>query len=171
MTCPVAGCDRDVYCKGYCEPHYRRFRKFGDPRPDVPIGDLQKKKRPVRACEVCGALFVQGRHQNGRYCSRRCASSIPESVARLIAGSRATAQRRGDAQRGRGEGKTYRKWYGRHEHRVVAEQKIGRSLQPGEIVHHIDGNHLNNDPANLAVITQSEHIRIHKPRKGQRKAA
>ena len=29
------------------------------------------------------------------------------------------------------------------------------------IVHHIDGNKRNNDPSNLAVMTQSEHCRIH----------
>lgn len=46
--------------------------------------------------------------------------------------------RRGDQQRCRGEGKTYTKRLGRHEHRVVAEAVIGRPLQPGEVVRHID---------------------------------
>ena len=64
-------------------------------------------------------------------------------------------------QRGRGEGKAYRKYLGRHEHRVVAEQKIGRALLPGEVVHHWDTNKLNNDPRNLAVlVSQSEHARL-----------
>lgn len=56
---------------------------------------------------------------------------------------------------------TYRKLFQRHEHRVVAEQMLGRSLRPGEIVHHIDGNKHNNDPSNLQVMTQSAHIREH----------
>lgn len=65
------------------------------------------------------------------------------------------------ARLGTGEGKSYEKTYGRHTHRIVAEQNLGRPLQPGEVVHHIDGNKRNNHPGNLQVMTQSEHARIH----------
>ncbi len=68
----------------------------------------------------------------------------------------------GERKRDTGVGKTYRKFLGRHEHRVVAEQKLGRPLKKGEIVHHIDGNYRNNDPDNLIVLpSQAEHCRIH----------
>ena len=61
-----------------------------------------------------------------------------------------------------GQGHSYSKQYGRHEHRVVAEQTIGRSLKRGEVVHHIDGNKRNNSPLNLLVFkTQKEHASWH----------
>jgi hypothetical protein len=67
----------------------------------------------------------------------------------------------GSAMRDRGDGKTYRKLRGRHEHRVIAERKLKRPLRPGEIVHHKDHNKRNNNPDNLEVMTQSEHCRLH----------
>lgn len=45
------------------------------------------------------------------------------------------------------------------EHRLVMEKHIGRYLNPGEVVHHIDGNPSNNDIENLELFaSQSEHI-------------
>lgn len=47
------------------------------------------------------------------------------------------------------------------EHRVVMENVMGRPLLPTEIVHHIDGNKLNNVPANLALTTRALHPKEH----------
>ncbi len=47
------------------------------------------------------------------------------------------------------------------EHKLVMEQKLGRSLAPDEIVHHIDGNKSNNHPDNLTLTNNLEHNRYH----------
>lgn len=31
MTCRVAGCDHPAVCKGFCNPHYMRWWRHGDP--------------------------------------------------------------------------------------------------------------------------------------------
>jgi hypothetical protein len=51
----------------------------------------------------------------------------------------------------------------RLEHQVVMEEVIGRALLPMEVVHHLDENKANNDPSNLQLTTQSEHIKEHLP--------
>lgn len=117
-----------------------------------------------RPCDGCQAIFTPlYKKRRARFCSRAC-------ILRTVGRGQYTEERArkiGDAQRGRGTGKSYRKLMGRHEHRVVAERNIGRPLLPGEVVHHIDGDIHNNDPANLEVMTQGEHIRRHGPSRGK----
>lgn len=49
-------------------------------------------------------------------------------------------------------------------HRMLAEQVLGRPLLPGEVVHHRDGNCLNNAVENLIVLPSQRyhaHIEYH----------
>lgn len=47
-------------------------------------------------------------------------------------------------------------------HRMRMQDKLGRKLLPGEIVHHIDGDIYNNSPANLEVFSSvREHLDHH----------
>jgi hypothetical protein len=58
--------------------------------------------------------------------------------------------------------KGYRRYKdsGKYVHRCVEEKKLGRKLRTGEVVHHIDGNPLNNSPNNLKVYpNQSTHMK------------
>ena len=48
------------------------------------------------------------------------------------------------------------------DHRLVYEKCLG-SLSRDQVVHHRDGNHLNNHPPNLERMTQAEHARLHAP--------
>jgi hypothetical protein len=47
------------------------------------------------------------------------------------------------------------------EHRSVMEQALGRPLEDGEVVHHIDHDSLNNQRWNLQLMRRSDHARLH----------
>lgn len=44
---------------------------------------------------------------------------------------------------------------------LVVEKKLKRCVKKGEVVHHVDGNKLNNSPNNLRLLTPSKHARLH----------
>ena len=116
--------------------------------------------RPALKCTVCGSLFQKVRHTTGKYCGRVCAWKARGGSDFNAKIAKESASKRGDAQRGCGT-KGYVKRDGKHEHRIVAEHILGRPLDRKEIVHHIDGNKRNNDPSNLKIMTQRQHMIEH----------
>lgn len=125
----------------------------------------------VKICPACGSGFTVPYKQRARkFCGHKC--SFSANRERIIEGSLApeVKKRRADSRRGSGGGVSYIKRDGRHEHRIVAEQNIGRPLLPGEIAHHRDEDHRNNNPLNIEVLpNQSEHARLHST--GQKRPA
>ena len=106
-----------------------------------------------RTCEVCGETFVPKHTKSPGYtCSKKC-NGVRSRLAVVKCGEylRVFAPEHPNASK---QGYVL-------EHRVVAEQKIGRRLKRGEVVHHIDGNRSNNTTENLEVLTDSQHKLLH----------
>ena len=109
-------------------------------------------------CQICGGSFrvIPSRVAKGaKYCSYRC---------HQIGEGRKGGLARAKQVRAASEGKSYMKTNGKHTHRVMMEKILGRSLHENEIVHHKNGNKLDNAPENLEYLeSQAEHIRQHLP--------
>ena len=113
-----------------------------------------------RYCIRCGEPFYRYNGNTGaKYCSRFCAcldrNTKEHQVKAGMEGGKHNIAKRGTGT------KTYVKYYGRHEHRVVVEKFLGRKLKSDEIIHHIDQNKHNNSIKNLRLLTRAEHMGIH----------
>lgn len=147
--------------RGYKKGDYKRFVNQHH------IPNMQPGYKPniqPKICMACGKEFLPNgpaRQNTQTTCSSNCRNAYT---------ARKTVSKRAEKQRERGEGKTYRKLNGRHKHRVIMEQILGRPLKPSEIVHHKDGNILNNDPLNLELLkSKADHSRLHIYRRLERR--
>lgn len=118
-----------------------------------------RQKIYTGVCERCGEVFHT---DNGRkrFCTQRCwlLTWNQPGASHAINGAGHGSKAIGDKLRGTGKGR-YVKEGGRHQHRKVAEEMLGRPLRFGEEVHHVDRDGHNNSPINIVVYkSHSEHM-------------
>lgn len=108
----------------------------------------RRSPKSVSVCPVCQTEFTFRKGKNRTYCSRACAN-IGRNRSPVDIGSRVI-----DVG-GYALVKVPRGTPGAYannrmlEHRYVMQQKIGRPLEKGEHVHHINGDKRDNRPENL----------------------
>lgn len=161
-TCSVNGCDRTHRARGFCDMHYRRAVKSGEVVPERPIpaeefccepgcgGTREGRKRRCRfhaleyrkahapRCSVTdcdtwafGHGLCQKHYQ--RWKRTGTTDAPPRKKTKTAEGYVVLSVKRRAV----------------YEHRIVMEQVLGRRLQPGENVHHINGIRDDNRPENL----------------------
>lgn len=153
--CAADGCSRRAVTRGWCHGHYLRWSRTGDVQADKPL------RRPVRdACSIAGC--DRGAHSAGL--CRTHARRLERHGDALAGGP--VRERAGNGSVSNGY------WYvsvrpdQRHlvpsgrtkefEHRLVVAARIGRPLLPDEVVHHRNGDRLDNRSENLELWTTAQ---------------
>lgn len=111
-------------------------------------------------CDNCGKFFKTykcyiKRDRKRRFCSKKCEADFKKyknSINEWKGGHVSTST-----------GYKYIRINGKQieEHRLVMMQHIGRKLLPDEVVHHINGNKLDNRIDNLIILTKNQHSKEH----------
>lgn len=153
--CAAEGCDRRAVTRGWCHGHYLRWSRQGDIKAHIPLA------RPV--CDVC----LVNDCERGAHSAGMCRSHYERQ------------RKHGDPMAGtpfrtvNGDGSmSHGYWWipvpadmrhlvppGRRqdfEHRLVMAASLGRPLEPDEVVHHRNGDRLDNRLENLELWTTAQ---------------
>ena len=150
--------------KLYCSSECRKKSKWSRQSKRRTNGNYNKEA----ICIICNAAFI-AKYKKVKLCSKECVGIFLGNQRRKfldIPSCLADASRKLDKNIGyvrvyvpmHPEANTRGYVY---EHRVIAEQMIGRRLVKDEIVHHKNGKRWDNREENLEVMNKFDHGRMH----------
>jgi hypothetical protein len=195
-TCSIEGCEGEHAAWGWCNKHYKSWRRLGDPLATTRVGScsIEGCERKHHARGMCTNHYQVWKTSPDRLITdmdKVCAVSGCEFVCYARGWCRShylSWMNHGDPLTARviarpGEGRSISS-HGyvviaaspghplSHPHRGIYEHRkvmydLGLLVDLSDVVHHIDRDKLNNDPSNLMVMTQAEHVRLHKSEDGE----
>lgn len=154
--CTIPLCNRTIKARGLCQAHYQRQVAGAD--MDNPIADRQPAKSVV--CRIAGCLQQCWAKGLCRLHDARARKGMPEEFLSLPVNYRRDSPvgwiHKGYKWITRKDGKEMM------EHRYLMEEHISRELAYDEVVHHINGNKLDNRIENLEIMDRDKHTSHHR---------
>ena len=149
-----------IYCSLKCQQTAKSRRSHAKRTVNCGYGE--------KSCPTCNVKFGR-RSANQNYCSKVCSKigfsykqkkflDIPSCIE---GASRKLDKNLGYVRLYAPMHSEANSWGYVYEHRIIAEQIVGRRLAKDEIVHHKNGRRWDNRPENLEVMNKVEHAKMH----------